>query len=103
MLLALLREELVLLRDGVLLMLRDGVLLMLRDGVELMLRDGVELLRGTAELLCEEDLLPLNEPLLLPLLCEGELLRLREGTDDSLLPLAGREGVALLLRDGAFD
>ena len=85
-----------------LLVLRDGVELMVRDGVEL-LRGAEVLLRGAAVLLCEEDLLPLNEPLLLPLLLEGELLRLREGTDDSLLPLAGRDGVALLLREGAFD
>ena len=82
-------------------MVRDGVELL--RGAEVLLRGAEVLLRGAAELLCEEDLLPLNEPLLLPLLLEGEVLRLREGTDDSLLPLAGREGVELLLREGAFD
>ena len=81
-------------------MLREGAVLL--RGVAVLLRGVVELLRGAVELLGEEDRLPLKEPLLLPLLCEGELLRLRDGTDDSLLPLAGREGVVLLLREGAF-
>ena len=81
-----------------------GAAELLREGAEL-LRGAAVLLRGAAVLLCEVDLLPLNAPLLLPLLREGVLLALgvREGVPAYLLPLAGREGPALLLlREGAF-